>query len=272
MAIQAAVLIEEAGMDVYIAHPIWAYGSNAVSINADLIPLTTNYSMQDSNMGSTFPQDHEIYVIENADPGLHLISLTTSAGGIGLSHVRTRATLKPRKLFLGNSSGASVGNGHVTLMSAYYHTVSGAGNVGVVLFDDIPTSRFLRTLDIEMYAALNASEGMMIGGCVIADNASSVNASAGIVIGLNASGYLTVSEINGAGGMTDHVIGSTNLSGASHYYRASVTGGRFGVVTPYLDGVAQTPVSLTLPYLGGLLGLRKVGAGTMSVTEIRRYI
>ena len=93
-SLRALVKLDEPGLYIWIGYPIWSGGLTSVGVGFDQGVTVGSINQQSaiSLTGSEFVQDHEVCVARNVPVGLHMVTLSSSAGAaaLGLSYVRTR--------------------------------------------------------------------------------------------------------------------------------------------------------------------------------------
>ncbi|MGY3576830.1 hypothetical protein ACVMB1_004034 [Bradyrhizobium sp. USDA 4504] len=197
-AARMAILVGEPGLDIYAAHLIWAGGSTSANVAVNTLPIGT-VSMSGS-IGPGLVQDQEVGVIYSAVPGLHLLEYTQGSGlSIGVNYVRSRSGSAKFSQRVGSASGTPYGLQRKPVLQ---NLEAGPGSNVVVLFDEVPTSRVVGAINIEIKATLQRGQGFIIHGCWSAGLDPSVNdgkAVPGVIIYLEASGGALVA-VNPSGG------------------------------------------------------------------------
>lgn len=249
-AVRAAVLVEEPGLDINAAHLIWGGGTANANVTIDTIPIGT-VSMSGS-FAPSLVQDHEVRVISNAMPGLHLVEFGQASGlSIGFNYIRSRAADTTFKQRLGAASGSP----YCTINNPILQNIEvGPGSNVVVLCDEIPTSRVADVVNIEFVASLAKGQGIVLHGCWSAGLDPLVNdgrAVPGVIVYIEAAGGWLVAVNPGGGGTT--VLVSTDLSSASHKYRIVVD--TAGTLTAYVDGAVSATHTVPDNLKGGVFGL-----------------
>lgn len=246
--------VEDPGLDIYMGHAIWANGTAAgVPVYVDGVQQFAGFKMRHSGLGETdFVQSFETPILENAAPGLHILHIPIAAadGALSFEFLRSRRNTRPRQL----TTSASIKRVLATGM-----TNTAAGPFTPVLFDDIPTPRRFRPLDIEFTEILAAGDGIIIHGGTHGANGAA-QPFAGIIIGPAASnGRLTVSEATGPASWNSTELGSTNISGTQHTYR--IVSKPDLTIDVYVDGSLVGTFNGVHPYWGGVAGVWKANAG-----------
>lgn len=263
--LRVLALVEANGLDLYTATPIYSSGAATVTLTIDGAVVVANWGMFGSGYpgGGQFVQDHETCVMENATPGLHLIELDCATGAVGLYYMRTRPKLQADAL----KAGSATARYRKRWLDKFEITTSTTDST--LLFDDFPTSHLLRTLEIEFTSQLPKESGVVVGGLKLSSLAGPAVARQGVIVGIDASGFLSVWESTAPGTFTKTVLGAADLSLASHVYRFTLSPGAFGALTAYVDGVAiGAPVGMNLPYMGGVLGVWKQPTSTVLIDSL----
>lgn len=250
-SIRIAFVVEEAGLDIYLAHPVWPAGAANASISVDRSVFAAGFSFYDEgrNQGR-FIQDHETRVMRNALPGMHFIELESGAGGLGVYYLRTRPTQQEKLMTYG------VAFNYRQRLLSNFEVYSSAANA-MVLLDDIPTPRLDKEFRIEVSTTWQAGTGIVLNGLYTADNAGGTpQIEAGYIVGLDLDGFACIWE-NQGGNYAKLLQGTVSYAGTLKTFYIRSTGGRFGVIDLYIDSSLVGSVHLTRPYWGGLLGFWK---------------
>lgn len=260
--LRLAFKVDETGMDLYMAHPIWSGGSASITLTLDGL---TALGMSQSIAGfvATFWQDAETLIARNIMPGFHVLFLTTAAtGAVGIHYLRTRTAEKP--LLLPNAFSAPAER---KLLSPKLELTSAGVDTSFVC-EDIPMSRLVDGYEFEWTATMLVNSGVIVAGN-IGSNVGTAAVEKAIIFGLNAGGFFSVTEATAPATYSTTVVGVANLSGGSHLYRVAVTNA--GVATLFVDDASIGTYNLLQPYYGGLLGLWKnVAGGVLTVTNVNR--
>lgn len=247
--IRMAFVVEAAGLDIYMAIPLWAYGAQMASISVDRHPSSGNFSFHDSHRaGDRFIQDYEVRLLRDAQPGLHFVEFEATSGAVGLYYIRTRKT-RHEKVF------GIVGqfNYRQRLIGNFEFYPSRPNDI--FLFDDIPTPRLDQALRIEASATWRSGAGIVLSGLYTTANVDEpAQLEAGVIVGLDANGYACIWE-NQGGMYAKLVAGTVNYAGTEQTFYIKATGGRFGTIELYVNSALVGIATLTRPYWGGLLGL-----------------
>lgn len=261
--IRMAFVVEQAGLDIYMAIPVWGQGAEVASISVDRISSGASFSFNDSHRtAGRFIQDYEVRLLRDTQPGLHFVEFEASSGAVGLYYVRTRKTRR-EKVF--GISGQFNYRQRLITDFEFYPTVANA----IFLFDEIPTPRLERPLRIEAGATWQKGTGIVLSGLYTTDNVDSQpQLEAGIIVGLDSDGYACIWE-NRGGMYAKLVTGTVNYAGTEQTFYIRATGGRFGTVELYINSALIGIATLTRPYWGGLLGLwTESGTGVFKVNRI----
>lgn len=261
-SLRMVLKVDEVGMDLYLAHPVFAAGSSAIALSIDGL-ANYNFSQQIAGFNATFWHDFETLIARNIEPGFHILIFTTSAtGGVGVNYLRTRQAAKPLLLPSGFAAPSQR-----TLMAKKLDNSSGTAGTQFVS-DDIPVSRLVDGYELEWTGQMQKDSGLIVGGN-IGTNGALTGVEKAVIFGLNGSGFLAVSEATAPATFGTTVIGAVDLSVASHLFRVNVS--TAGLVTLYVDDVQIGTYNLVQPYYGGLVGLWKNNAaGTLTVTDVCR--
>jgi hypothetical protein len=258
--------VAQRGLDLSLLAPIFSIACANVTVSLDGSALSPTLSQTIAGFGTgNFYQDFEIPLARNLALGLHHLVITSNASGyLVMNALRFRQTSKP--LLLPN--GGAVPS-HRTLLAKKLDLTS----VASVMFLDDTACGLSRMLDavteIEWTGQMLVSSGFIVAGANIGSTSGTASAERGISVGLNASGFLSVDEATAPGTYTTTVIGSTNLSSASHVYRVSTTSA--GVMSLYVDEVLIGTYTITGAYFGGLIGLyRTLANGLLTITDVSR--
>lgn len=270
------VLIEQPKLDIYMAGVIFASGASNFPITVDGVTIASNFSQFAANFtaGAGFIHDHEICVIENADPGLHYIDLipNTLTFAAALNYFRSRQAFWSNPFI--RQAGSTTSQENYSRLLTPQLDMFAAGTNSITLFTDFPTPRLLRTFQLNFTSQIPINSGVILHGSSVGTNAGPVAAIGGITVGLNASGFLTVFEQTGPSSQITSVLGAVNLSAASHAYVIQCTaGGVFGSLTVFVDGSSIGTYNYTLPWFGGFLGMFKAAAGgVFTITNVNEVM
>ncbi|OFD61430.1 SGNH/GDSL hydrolase family protein [Bacillus mycoides] len=265
-SVRVAIWIDEPGLDIYVATCQWSGGSSNCKVTVDGKEIG-NFVMRDASFsGQTFGTDSELCILENANPGLHFIELfnVDALGSVGLYYIRTHKT---RKKFMAYASNKPEVIPTATQRSVVIEDIdieSEGGSLGHVMVD-IPTSRLLHTLDVEMKTTLKKGDGI-----TLFNKPNSINGDphAGLYAWLDAGGgYLKISEGSGPSGFINITqLDSTDHSGVQKKYRITVAPN--GIATFYINGTKIGEHTMTKPHFGGFLGFYKTSAGTTRIDRV----
>jgi hypothetical protein len=206
-----------------------------------------------SGFSAAWPQENEIVVQRNIDPGIHQLTITnTASGAIALSGIKLRK--RSRQALLANAAAVPINR----IQVASKLSLSAATTDQLFLVDTVAASRFDYPLQVEWTSQMPKISGVVLCGGLIGNNVALTGPEKFIYVALNASGFVTVYEATAPGTYTATVLGAVDLSVASHTYRVVLSAVNPGTCTVYVDDAAiGSPVSLTQPHLGGLLGVWK---------------
>lgn len=263
--IRIPIYVTRPGLDIYVATPVWSVGTTVCTVSIDTETVAT-FSLRDGALSTNFGVDQEILIAENLAPGFHLIELNGNANeDCGLYYLRSRPTSKVITMAGADAGGfAPTTTTKPTLLTSTEVYVSGGIGQHHILFDQVPTSRVIKPLDIEVKATFGANEGFILFGHPLASNTASPRG--GLLIYLDGTtGFLTVGEgTETAYNLT--TIGAVDLRTASHTYRVAVTTG--GVATIYVDGSNVGMYTQTKPHVGGFFGVYKYTAGAVTIDSV----
>jgi hypothetical protein len=249
--VRALINVVDSGYDLYAAFVQYGNGSTNVEVKIDGQVVTT-LSQNDPDWVSTYGVDSETMITQKIPAGLHLIELNNKAGTgrVGIYYLRTHKTRHFPVAFVGSTSPlpSYTISKRQTVLEGIDIINDGATNVQIIT--DIPTSRSLYTLDVEVDAKFAKGAGYML----FTKNASDTGLpQGGLVIYLdNSSGYLRIAEGKGKAFMNATTLGATDLSTASHKIKTLVT--TTGLCTFYVDGSSVGTYQMQKPHIGGFLG------------------
>lgn len=274
--------IDVPGLDLYLAHPIWADGAASVTVLLDGINVQTISQFVADGFGSGHIKGQEVLVLRNAPVGLHIIQLSVASGpgAVGANWLRTRSTHGARVLTNPGGSIAPRALRWRKVIEDDGFTEDDGSSNSIVLFDDIPTSRLNDGIDIEITANLAKGEGIVLHGVWAANNFTAGAAFGASVAGLmlclhETTGYPTLREASGYStfASTTLAVGgvpsTTDMSGVERTYRIAIPAGLGAAAKVIIGATTYDNVTLTKPYVGGLLGMRRAGNGTMNVKRVR---
>lgn len=267
-AVRMLIKIDEPGLDVYLAYPIWGGGIASAGVNVDQVGVNSIGQLDAGNFGTRFIQQHELLVIKDAQPGLHMVAITAApaAGSIGANYLRTRATKKNR----GYKANAPFISKYELMVPKATLTVSNGSNA-IHLFDEFPVSRLIDGIDIEFTATLQKAEAFVVHGLWAADNTSGI-AIMGVGFGCaGGTGFATAYQANGDTN-TATALNAVDTSLIERLWRVVILPGLNQSMNLFIDGSGYAAVPITKPYLGGLLGMRKSGNGDMTIKDLRRLV
>jgi lysophospholipase L1-like esterase len=263
-SVRTFIWIDSPGLDVYIAPAQYSNGSANVEARVD-DNIVGIFSMKDSSFSNPYAVDSEILVLKDAKPGLHLIELRNAdvTGRVGAYYLRTYKTRKK------SISYASTGTMPTAILRDVVAqdvviSVTNAGEYCHAMLD-IPTSRLLETLDVEVIATLNKGDGITL---FTKPNSNNSGPHGGLYFWLSPStGRANFSEGNGPTGFANITeLGTTDYSGIQRKYRITVTPS--GLATFYVDDVQIGNFNMTKPHFGGFLGFYKNTAGTLRIDRV----
>lgn len=267
--------VDEPGMDLCLAHPMWGNGNPAVPISLDGSAVGT-ISMYSSGFSGavSYIHDNELLIAKNIDVGMHIVHMSVaSGGGLGVYYLRSRKSATPSR-FVKNSA-LPVVRRLLSSGRAMESTVTDT----TALWDDLPSSRLLNDFELEFTAKMLPSSGVCLNGFVYGAGAGAGTASQGVMLWFTGEGYPTVAESTSPGDFANTQISSTNYTTATHLWRILVTkqgtgAGGFGTVKVYADDVQiGTTVNLTKPYYGGFIGIWKAdSAGIVDVRNLAQVV
>jgi hypothetical protein len=261
------VMVETTGLDVVLAYPMWIGGIASANVLVDGVGIGTISQYNVGDYGTYYAQQHELTVIRNAVPGLHLIQISSASGvgAVAANYLRTRQT-NVSKPYKNNAPYIS----HSRLLAPKLQMdVSNGSDNAICLLDHLPASRLNDGIDIEFEAKLAKGEFFIVHGLWAADNFSGA-AVCGTAFGCAmGTGYGVIREGEGYSGFLDTVLNLVDLTQQERLWRISIPPGLNQPATLIIDGNAYTPHVLGKPYLGGWMGLQKNGNGTMIIKNLR---
>lgn len=257
--IRIPIEVRQPGTDIYLATPIWSNGGSSVTVKNNGATVWTG-SLNAAALVAPFAVDHELMVIENAAPGIHLIEMDAAAQDAGLYYVLARPTRRQFVTISGvvapTAGIALVGGGDLTVVSA----AGGTGNNHVL--SDISASSSLRALIVEVTATFAANQGFVVHG----RRSSGGGILGGILIYVDGTnGYLAAATGESTGYGTATILGSTDLRNTEHVYRAVAA--LNGDVAVYVDGALIGTYTPTIAYRGGRVGVYSLGASTTATIK-----
>lgn len=274
-SMRALVYIDEPGLDLYMAHPMFESGNPAVTVQIDGAPIGTisMNSLTFAASGSGYIQDQELMIAQNLDPGLHVVHMSVAGGGgMGIFYFRTRET----DLSMFRINGSTIASKRKQIV-AQVALESVASNT-VVLLDEAPTSRLLDGEELEFTAQMQTDSGFCLNSFTYGTNGGIGLAHQGVVLAFNGAGAAYIYEATGPGSFSSTLLSSAvNYTLTSHTYRVVMTAAGTGAngcgtVRVFVDG-AQIggTVDLTKPYYGGYLGIWKNQAnGILAINNLVR--
>jgi hypothetical protein len=252
--------VAEVGFDFSILQIAFNLGAAGLGMNLDGTGVGTAINSQAlTGFSAAWPQENEIVVQRNIDPGIHQLTITnTSSGAIALSGIKLRK--RSRQALLANAAAVPINR----IQVASKLSLSAATTDQLFLVDTVAASRFDYPLQVEWTSQMPKISGVVLCGGLIGTNAALTGPEKFIYVALNASGFVTVYEATAPGTYTTTVLGAVDLSVASHVYRVVLSAANPGTCTVYVDDAAiGSPVALTQPHLGGLLGVWKNTTATI---------
>ncbi len=271
------IKVETTGLDVVLAYPMWVGGIASANVLVDGVGIGVISQYNVGDYGTYYVQQHELVVIRNATPGLHLIQISAAsgAGSVAANYLRTRKAEAP-KMYKGNAPYISQSR---LLAPKLQMDVSNGSNNAICLMDNLQASRLNDGIDIEFEAKLAKGEFFVVHGLWAADNFSGA-AVCGTAFGCAMDyddgvnppipgGYGVIREGEGYSGFLDTPVNLVDLTLQERLWRISIPAGLNQPATLIIDGNSYAPHVLTKPYLGGWMGLQKNGNGTMIVKNLR---
>lgn len=248
--------VDGPNLDLSFLHPIFSLFSQQVQIQLDGTVLTNTFNMGSSGYATNFLVDFETQLVRNLAPGFHILIITAEATGyIGFNALRVRKNSKP---IMEGTSGTAVGNRQLIWAKQELYNAS-----MTALDQSMPFSTFVDGLTIEWTASMPINSYVGVGGYYGNNSAVGVPQLT-VGFGLNASGYATIIEATDAGTYSSTVLDSTNHSGTSILFSASIAspGGVGAVATLFINGSSAGTRTLTQGYQGGLPGASVGSSGS----------
>lgn len=274
-SLRALVKVDEPGLDIWIAYPIWSGGLSNVGVAFDqgITVGSINQQSAISLTGSEFVQDHEVCVARNVPLGLHMVSLSSGSGAaaLGLSYVRTRRSAVKK------SFGRSTVTGfdrHKDLLGGQSVTLFSSGVDAVELWDELPISRLISTdgIDITFAATFAKDTQFVLHGVNTAPPTGAVSMKPRMGVGVGCAvttGFVTVYQLTGENTYTATAVNAADFSAVSKQYRLIIPAGTQNL-SVYANGTLLNTVALTTPYLGGFMGLRSnVSGSSPTISDLR---
>lgn len=260
-SIRTSLVVEEPGMDVYIATTHWGDGTAKCDVLIDGKSVGV-ISLHDSSANHpNYLVDSEIMVIENAKPGLHYIELSNidSSGLVGAYYVRTRKT---RQKYT-KVAGGGIFQKQLEVSNLVLTANSDNNEVHYML--DIPTSRFLKEVRIEMTAALDKGDGIIL---FTRNRKDDLKPHGGLYLYTDTgTGALKISEGHGVSGYINNQFLTTE-SVALQQNTYSILVSKSGECIFYLNGNQLGTYKLKDTTIGGFLGFFKNKAGTTTINSV----
>lgn len=273
-SMRALVYIDQPGLDLYMAHPMWDSGNASVTINIDGVAVgTVSMNSTTFTAAAGYIQDQELMIAQNLDPGLHIVHMSVaSGGGMGIFYFRTRQT--DPSMFRINGSTLPSRRKQIAAQIALESVSSNT----VALLDEAPTSRLLAGQELEFTAQMMTDSGLCLNSFTYGTNGGIGLAHQGVILAFNGAGAAYIYEATGPGAFSSTLLDSgTNYTSASHTYRVVMTAAGTGTngcgtVKVYVDGVQiGSTVNLTKPYYGGYLGIWKnSSSGVLAINNLVR--
>lgn len=261
------VRVETTGLDIVLAYPMWIGGIASANVLVDGVGIGSISQYNVGDYGTYFVQQHELTVIKNATPGLHLVQISSAAGAgsIGANYLCTRKSVVS-KLYQNNAPFISKSR---LLSPLLRMEVNNATTNAITLFREFPISRLNDGIDLEFEAQLAKGEFFVAHGLLAADNFSAA-AVCGTAFGLAMStGNAVIREGEGYAGFLDTVVNLVDNSLQDRSWRVTIPAGLAQPAKFVIDGFAYPTHVLTKPYLGGWLGMQKNGNGIMTIRNLR---
>ncbi|AID29261.1 hypothetical protein MCHK_1436 [Mesorhizobium huakuii 7653R] len=275
-SLRVLVKVDEPGLDIWIGYPIWSGGLTSVGVGFDQGVTVGSINQQSaiSLTGSEFVQDHEVCVARNVPVGLHMVTLSSSAGAaaLGLSYVRTRRSSVKKSFGRTTVTGF---DRHKDLLGGQSVTIFANGADAVELWDELPISRLIATegIGITFAATFAKDTQFVLHGVNTAPptGATGMKARMGVGVGCAAStGFVTVYQLTGENTYTATAVNAADFSGVSKQYRLVIDPGSSSLKV--YNGPLLGTVALTTPYLGGFMGLRSNVSGSSPIISDLRSI
>ena len=255
--------VENNGTDVYLAVGSNDAAEQNISITLNNTAVATFNGRVAMNL-SRVAAEQEMLIGENLTAGYYIAEINCPSAYMIYYYVRSRET-KYKILSRGDTNA----NYKSLVLTDYQYTIATTG-VRAHTMLDVPTSRLIKNLEIEVTAKFDAISGFVLFCHEIDEsgiNGAFVMRQGGVNIYVNGSGNLTVAEGNGNDSYANTVVlGSTDLRGAYHTYKAVVT--TAGVVSCYVDDVLIGTFTMSFQYYGGFLGFFRYNSGTSYISKV----
>jgi len=267
-SLRMAFYVERPGLDIYMATPVWSDGSSSVEVYIDGDLISTISLFESTLTGTRFGADQEILIMKNAKPGLHVLEMKSLDNArCGLYYIRARETTKSEI-----SSGAE--NGTIShrfrrkVLENFTITTSGGSSNHAHFMTDIPTSRVIEPVDVEVTTQLNKLDGIVLFTHPQSEvGPNGFGPRGGLYLYLDANtGYLMMSEAEQTGFVNNTTLSSVDYSTNKHTYRITVN--TTGLATVYVDGVQVGTYTQTKAYIGGFLGFYKNNNSTTTIESV----
>ncbi|RNJ47367.1 hypothetical protein B5V01_24885 [Mesorhizobium erdmanii] len=266
------VRVDEPGLDIYMAYPIWSGWITSVGVNFDKASVG-NINQNFVNFGADIIQDHEICVARNVPIGLHWININAAvANSFGVSGIRSRRTRVKRTFTLGAGSAMDIYKDAPVRTFVFFSSAIG----DTKLLDELPVSRFLtgELLDVNFDAIMTKGTAFVLHGLQTGPltGSSTLNGRMGVGVGCdNTTGFVTVYQISGVGTYTTTAVNAVDFSLVKRAWRLRVPVGT-QTLQVYADGSLLGTVALTGPFVGGLMGAQAAAASKTLTVENLRFI
>lgn len=208
-------------------------------------------------------QDYETQLFRQVNPGFHMLILTNGDGKpIAFNGIRARRNTRP----IVTPAATAVAFTRELLFPQIIMLGANANEVAV--FDSATLPFYIEQCQLEWTATLRKSSGVGVGGYYGNSSTAGVGQQT-VMLGLNAAGFLTITEATGLGTYNSTVLDAVDHSGGSHIYAMEI---QVGQIICFLDG-AQVggTTTLTQGYCGGNLCVWNLTAGTtLTINNVSR--
>lgn len=210
---------------------------------------------------SGYLQDYETQLCRQVNPGFHMLILTPGDGKpVAFNALRARRNTRP---FVSLSSGAASFARELLFPEI---VVIGSNADTVVVYDSKTLPFYIEECQLAWTGKMRQSSGIGVGGYYGNGSAAGI-AQQTVMLGLNASGFLTVTEATGLGTYNSTVLDAVDHSGGSHTFALEIKAGQ--IICFLDDAQVGGTTSLTQGYLGGnICAWNNAANTTLTVTAV----
>jgi lysophospholipase L1-like esterase len=269
-SIKLLVMMEDkGGVDVFLSYPIWSGGiasAGCLFDNVSVGPINQTFV----NLGSEIIQDQEVCVARNVPYGLHWINVNANViNSIAVNGVRLRPS-RTKKQFTLNTGTMDVYRAAACPALTFF----GTNADDTILLDELPVSWLLSADNPDIlfdgvmtkgtrFVVIGVKSGLLTG-------VNTLKARMGLGVGTdNATGFVTVYQLTGAGIYGATAVNAADFSLVSRAWRFRIPAGTSNLQV-FADGTLLGTVPITVPFKGGLMGVNAVAASkTLAISNLR---